>query len=358
MQLNLSENIRTFRKQRALTQEQLAEVLGVTTGAVYKWEAKLSVPDIGLIIEMADFFDTSVDVLLGYEMKDNRREMTVQRLKKCLHEKDRKGLVEAEKALKKYPYAFEVIYESATLYQVFGFEEHDKSLLRRAIELLEHSRLLLEQNNNPQISEATIYGHIAEVYCALGESDHAVQLLKKHNVGGIYNDLIGLTLASKCERQAEAVPILSEALLANVASLIRIVMGYINVFDKQKDYDSAQEILCWILDTFSGLKRKERPSFLDKVESVLYGCLAYAQLKTGNPGAARCSLIKGKELAEYFDAAPNYAADAVKFITCENFVSTHDDLGSTAAEGIKNIIHSFEDKQLAELWKEVDENEK
>ena len=33
----LAENIRVLRKERSLTQEQLAEVLGVTTGAVYKW---------------------------------------------------------------------------------------------------------------------------------------------------------------------------------------------------------------------------------------------------------------------------------------------------------------------------------
>ena len=33
----LAENIRVFRKERGLTQEQLAEVLGVTVGAVYKW---------------------------------------------------------------------------------------------------------------------------------------------------------------------------------------------------------------------------------------------------------------------------------------------------------------------------------
>ncbi|MDE5746393.1 MAG: helix-turn-helix domain-containing protein, partial [Acetatifactor sp.] len=37
MDLKLAENIRAFRKQRSLTQEQLAEVLGVTVGAVYKW---------------------------------------------------------------------------------------------------------------------------------------------------------------------------------------------------------------------------------------------------------------------------------------------------------------------------------
>ena len=39
MEIRLAENIRAFRKQKQLTQEQLAEVLGVTVGAVYKWEA-------------------------------------------------------------------------------------------------------------------------------------------------------------------------------------------------------------------------------------------------------------------------------------------------------------------------------
>ena len=76
--MRLAENIRSLRIERSMTQEQLAEVLGVTVGAVYKWEAKLSLPELPLIMEMADFFDTSVDVLLGYEMKDNRLSVTVK----------------------------------------------------------------------------------------------------------------------------------------------------------------------------------------------------------------------------------------------------------------------------------------
>ena len=56
MKLMLAENIRMLRRERSLTQEQLSEVLGVTAGAVYKWEAGLSVPDIELIVQMADFF--------------------------------------------------------------------------------------------------------------------------------------------------------------------------------------------------------------------------------------------------------------------------------------------------------------
>ena len=100
MKMMLAENIRTFRKERSLTQEQLAEALGVTAGAVYKWEAKLSIPELELIVQMADFFDISVDVLLGYEIKDNRLEATVKRLRELRRSKNCDGLAEAEKALK------------------------------------------------------------------------------------------------------------------------------------------------------------------------------------------------------------------------------------------------------------------
>ena len=48
METKLAENIKAFRKERSLTREQLSEVLGVTPGAVYKWEAKLSIPELDL----------------------------------------------------------------------------------------------------------------------------------------------------------------------------------------------------------------------------------------------------------------------------------------------------------------------
>lgn len=67
MKLKLAENIRAFRKARHETQEQLAEAMGVSVSAVYKWESGLSVPEVGLILKLADLFHTSTDVLLGYE---------------------------------------------------------------------------------------------------------------------------------------------------------------------------------------------------------------------------------------------------------------------------------------------------
>ena len=104
METRIAENIRAYRKQRGLTQEQLAEVLGVSVGAVYKWESRSSLPELRLIMEMADFFDVSVDALLGYKMKDNQLNATVERLRQASRSRDYDTLSEAEKAIMKYPH--------------------------------------------------------------------------------------------------------------------------------------------------------------------------------------------------------------------------------------------------------------
>ena len=69
MEIKIADNIRLFRKSRKMTQEQLSEALGVTVGAVSKWESGMTTPELGLIVEMAEFFETSVDVILVYQLK-------------------------------------------------------------------------------------------------------------------------------------------------------------------------------------------------------------------------------------------------------------------------------------------------
>lgn len=70
MKIRIAENIKTLRKQHSFTQEQLAEALGVTVGAVYKWESGQSVPEVKLIMELSDLFEISVDTLLGYDRQN------------------------------------------------------------------------------------------------------------------------------------------------------------------------------------------------------------------------------------------------------------------------------------------------
>lgn len=50
MKGKLSENIRRFRREENLTQEQLAEAMGVSVSAVYKWESGQSAPELCVIL--------------------------------------------------------------------------------------------------------------------------------------------------------------------------------------------------------------------------------------------------------------------------------------------------------------------
>jgi transcriptional regulator with XRE-family HTH domain len=356
MKMMLAENIRRFRKARSLTQEHLSEALGVTAGAVYKWEANLSIPELELIVEMADFFDTSVDVLLGYEIKDNRMEATVKRLQNCRRQKNWEGLSEAEKALKKYPNSFQIVRESAVMYRACGFESGDRELLRRALELLEQSRLLLDQNTDPEVSEQTISGQIAETYLGLEETEKGIELLKKNNAGGLFNSKIGHNLAM-CDRTEEAAPYLSEALAMIITNLCDVIIGYMNVFAQRKDYASAEAILNWGVETFLGLRKDGRPNYFDKVNSIFLAAIGEIRFESGREDAARESLIKAKELAAFFDAAPSYDESDIRFIDRIEGASAHDDMGATAMEAIENIVRKYENEAFTALWNHIREEE-
>ena len=75
MGTNFSNNFRTMRKQRNLTQEQIAEALGVSCQAVSKWETNSSYPDISLLPIIADYFEVSVDFLIGHDTSKKHEEI-------------------------------------------------------------------------------------------------------------------------------------------------------------------------------------------------------------------------------------------------------------------------------------------
>lgn len=59
--------VRELREQRGLTQEELADRLGVEPPAVSKWERGLAFPRPDKLVAMADIFDCTVDYILGRE---------------------------------------------------------------------------------------------------------------------------------------------------------------------------------------------------------------------------------------------------------------------------------------------------
>ncbi|MBO4767005.1 MAG: helix-turn-helix domain-containing protein [Lachnospiraceae bacterium] len=352
METKLAENIRLFRKQKSLTQEQLAEVLGVTVGAVHKWETRLSTPELNLITEMADFFDVSVDVLLGHEMRDNRQQATVDRLIVYLNTENPEGIEAAEKAMKRFPHAFEVVLYSALICLVVGGKRRDNSLLDRAKELLNESLILLPQNKDQNITEFGIYSTISSALMLQGKFDESVELLKKHNPEGIYGANIGMTLSLMCRKPEEAEKFLAPALVEVTGKMLQSVLGYANVYIARGKFEDAKGMIRWGIDFLEGAKTPGVTGFVDRDSSYLYTLLAFAEFKDGDPSGAKKAMHKAKKLAADFDAAPNFDARSFRWAPADAEFSLHEPFGETALESLGFIVRMFADQDFTAFWEE------
>lgn len=77
MEQTLGKRIAHHRKRLGLTQDALAEQLGITAQAVSKWENDLSCPDIAMLPRLAEFFGITTDELLGREAPEKVHEAEV-----------------------------------------------------------------------------------------------------------------------------------------------------------------------------------------------------------------------------------------------------------------------------------------
>ena len=110
MKETMGQIIRRLRKERNLTQDELAEQLGVTFQAISKWENDTGMPDISQIIPLATVFNVSTDVLFGICGRNDVEEVNKiieQAESKITHPVTRECIKqqydELQKGLKKYP---------------------------------------------------------------------------------------------------------------------------------------------------------------------------------------------------------------------------------------------------------------
>ena len=68
-QIKTGSFLKELRKEKKLTQEKLAETLGVSNRTVSRWETGTNLPDISLLVEIADFYDVDVREIIDGERK-------------------------------------------------------------------------------------------------------------------------------------------------------------------------------------------------------------------------------------------------------------------------------------------------
>lgn len=351
---DLATNIRKYRKDRGLTQEQLAEALGVTTGAVYKWEAEKSLPEIGMLMEIADFFDMSVDVLLGYEVRKNDKENMLKRINELVRSRNPKEVEkEAEKVISKYPNSFKVIYTCAKAYHGVGVDFKKEEHFRRALELYQRSILLLEDNMDSEINLFSIHKNMSGVYMEIGELDTALNLLKSNNPCGLHNAAIGHLMAYSDREDYEAMQYLSTAFFDSMGTISLMVAGYIKVYLDREDYQAIIDITDWYLAMIRGVREEGKKNFWMRTESLFMAIQGDVYCRFGEEQKAIQLLKDAKIMAIQFDEDPYWGLEGFRFIEIKEDWYIHDSLGETAMMAIEKMLEEYASDKTKKLWKQI-----
>ncbi len=135
MNIYFSENIRRLRKERELTQETLADFLGISFQAVSKWESSESYPDIELLPVIADFFGVTTDYLLGIDKAKSEEEILayIDRYDNGRYNSSEGALSFMKEAFIKYPSDFRILLRYMNTLIVDNYKSDDVLKNKREI---------------------------------------------------------------------------------------------------------------------------------------------------------------------------------------------------------------------------------
>lgn len=170
MEIRIGNKIRELRKKHRLTQEQLADNIGVSFQAVSKWENDIALPDITLIPVIANYFGVSTDEVLCYDSteKDNEIKNLVDKSYEFRETDPEEGRRILESGLKKYP-DNDILLNN--LLYVINYSENPDETISLA------SRLIDKTNCFEVKYDALRF--LAYAYNAKGDSQSAVAALEQ-----------------------------------------------------------------------------------------------------------------------------------------------------------------------------------
>ena len=175
--IHLSKNLVQQRRKAGISQEELANYLGVSKAAVSKWENEQSFPDILLLPELATYFNISVDELLGYEPQLSREEIRRQyvRFRDAFEKREfAEVLVECKEMIRKYYSCYPFLLQMAVLlmnYAVTMPERQD--VMDYVLELLQKVR---QESDDPNDAKDAISAEVL-CYIMMNRAQDALALL-------------------------------------------------------------------------------------------------------------------------------------------------------------------------------------
>lgn len=134
--MNISNTIRTRRRAKDMTQEELAEVLGVSVSAVSQWESDKTMPDIALIPAICSVLEITSDELFGIDLerkKEDIDKIAMEAAKYGNRGYTKEAIEILENGFKRYPDSFDLMYYLMDYYHTL-YNDGDEKAKQRVIE--------------------------------------------------------------------------------------------------------------------------------------------------------------------------------------------------------------------------------
>ena len=366
MKLLLNENIRNNRKRMAITQEQLAEAMGVSVATVSKWENGSVSPDIAMVAELADFFQISVDVLLGYKWEKRGMGQCAEYIRKLREERNyEEGVKEAKKVLQKYPNSFQVVYECGKLLfhdaenwnraRESGKREEHLARFAYAGSVLEKAVLLFEQNTDKSITLESIRQDIGMIYAYSFEQEKAIAYWEEHNTCNVNDKLIGMIL---CDMQEfdRAWGYLARTFHRSLADLWNSYLGIWGVLLVQEKHDELLAVSQWMRNLYMDAADGSSSFFwriTAIIDATIVAVYAYKELVEEADYTEEISKYMKISLEEAvrFDQNPDYTGK-VRFFAYEGEMM-HDTFGDLAVDAVQHTLRCCRDEPICERLSSV-----
>lgn len=196
--LNIANNIARLRHDKKITQEQLAEFIGVTKASVSKWENDQSTPDITILPQLATFFDVTIDELIGYtpQLSKEQVQRLYQRFGKDFAERPFEEVMnETQAYVKRYYTCYPFLLQMCILWlnhcKMAKTEENQKDIFLRIEKLCQHIK---ENCKNMEI-----YGNVVMiqslVYFQIGRIQEVVDELEEFSASNKFGNQSVILLA-------------------------------------------------------------------------------------------------------------------------------------------------------------------
>lgn len=246
MELNIGSVIQKLRKIKGLTQEQVADAIGVSKAAVSKWEIGSTYPDIVLLAPLARLLDTNINELFEFHAHLTEKEVTI--ITTLCEQEFLKGdyfsaYDYCEKQLKKYPNAAKLKLVIASLYWQYTTllkdnEETRNAMVKRACEVLEEA----SEISDSDIKEHSLYV-LSSLYITIEDYDNALKTAEKMNQKSNDTMLLLATIYRHKGENDNAKDLYQRLLFQSIRTGGLVLHGLSKVAEKESGFEDAQFFL-------------------------------------------------------------------------------------------------------------------